>query len=108
MLHWGQLPLKTPVEMDQGRWLIELLLQRTKIPQDNSALAYILVPPGLILGKWWCMINSRERGQKKSNVQTELLHFILLEVGYKWMSLTFLQLVPCRKESWLNRILFFL
>lgn len=70
--HFGA-PLRTvtaklPAGTHTGRWVIGLLSLRIKVPQDNSALAHILVPPGLISANWWYMINNRETGQKEYNI----------------------------------------
>lgn len=94
--HFGA-PLRTvavklPAGIDPGRLVIGLLSLRIKVPQDNPALAHILVPPGLISANWWYLINNRETEQKFCPL------FFYKLVVYKWMSLTFLQLVPCGKE----------
>lgn len=104
VLHWGQLCLKPPVWVGQGRQLLGLLSQRIKIPWENCAITYILVPSGSfkLNNSIWIT------GKSPMFKQSFYLLFCYKYTGYKWMSLTFLQLVPCGRESRLNRILFFL
>lgn len=100
VLHWGQL---SPEWVGQGTQLLGLLLRRIKIPWENRAITHILVLSGSFKLNYRIWITGKSLMFK----QSFYLLFCYRYVGYKWTSLTFLQLVPCGRKSQLNRILFF-